>query len=226
MLQSGLSGVWGVICFLGVCAIASADIATISVVPSSQSATLGSPVNVSLFIANPGEPPSLGTFDLNINYDPTILSFRNATFGDPTLGDQLDPTGGGNAINFFVAGAGTVELFELSLESASDLNALQAHAFELADLVFDTVGVGSSAVALSINALGDENGSSLAASLQDGRVGVSNLSSVPEPTSVSLTGIMFLVWIFFYESPRFQRTRQTGSHSAMPRPYKAAPSRK
>src|ERR1039458_750954 len=92
------------------CPTAFADVITLGVFPASQSVALGSPVNVSLQITGLGNEaaPSLGTFDVNLNFDPTILSFNSAVFGDPILGDQLDPTGLGNTISFSNPGFGTV----------------------------------------------------------------------------------------------------------------------
>ena len=104
-------------------------------------------------------------------------------FGDPILGDLLDPTVLGNTITFVNPWVGAVALFDLSLVSAADLNALQPGDFVLARLVFDTVGAGTSALDLTINALGDADGSSLAASMQNGSADV---SAVPEPSSFLL----------------------------------------
>lgn len=65
---------------------------TISILPASQSVNLGSTTTVNLTIAGLGNhvAPSLGTFDLNIDFNPTILGFSTFVFGDPVLGDQLD----------------------------------------------------------------------------------------------------------------------------------------
>jgi hypothetical protein len=156
--------------------------------PSSQSVTLGSQVNVSLTVTGLGNKtvPSLGTFDVNVSFDATILSFNSTAFGDSILGDQLDPTGLGNTINFSNPGSGTVELFDLSLDSASQLNSLQAASFILGGVVFDTIGTGTSALDLTINALGDADGNSLSASIQNGSANVNTASAVPEPSSLLL----------------------------------------
>jgi hypothetical protein len=47
---------------------------------------------LNIFISGLGDgtAPSLSTFDLDISFDPTILAFSTAVFGDPILGDQLD----------------------------------------------------------------------------------------------------------------------------------------
>jgi hypothetical protein len=163
----------------------------VSLDPSSQEVALGSQANVDLDISGLGNPPSLGTFDLNVSFDPTILSFSDIAFGDPVLGDELDPTGLGNTISFSSEGVGTVEVFDLSLDSAATLDALQPSAFTLGVLTFEAIGGGASSLELSVNALGDADGNSLSADLQNASVGV---SSVPEPTSsVLLAGAVIAI---------------------------------
>ena len=86
-----------------------------------------------------GVPPSVGTFDLDVSFDPSILSPTNVTFGpflgDPDLAEALTNS------NFL---PGVVDFAELSLLSPSELDVLQPGAFSLATLAFDTLGPGSS----------------------------------------------------------------------------------
>lgn len=166
---------------------------TVSVAPSSQAISLGSPADLAIEIAGLADPPSLGTFDLNLGFDPTILSFNSVNFGDAILGDQLDPTGGGNTITFVSSGTGTVELFDLSLDASTVLNTLQPSSFVLATLMFDTIGTGSSPLNLSVNALGDADGNSLQAILQNGTLDVTNASAVPEPTTLPILSSFVLL---------------------------------
>jgi len=172
-----------IICLLCGCTSVLGDTVNISVFPSGQSIALGSKVTVSLSIAGLGSfaAPSLGTFDLNLVFDPTVLSFNSAVFGDPILGDQLDPTGLGNTINFANPSTGAVELFDLSLDTASQLNSLQPSSFVLARVVFHTGGWGTSPLDLTANSLGDADGNSLTADLLSGSATV---TAVPEPSSV------------------------------------------
>jgi hypothetical protein len=159
---------------------------TIGFDPVSQNVSLGSPAVVDLFISGLGDltAPSLSTFDLDVTFDSSILSFSSAAYGDPVLGDQLDLFGFGSIITT-TPGAGYVNLFELSLDSIDDLNNLQAGAFTLATLTFDTIGIGTSPLGLSVNALGDENGDSLDAYIQSGSVNVRG-NAVPEPGTLLL----------------------------------------
>jgi hypothetical protein len=165
---------------------ARADSVSLSV--SSATVTLGNTATVTLNITGLGNSTALGTFDLNVGFDPGILGFSSATYGDPGLGDQLDLEALGT-ISSTTPGIGTVELFELSLDSPAVLANSQATSFTLVTLGFDTLGLGQSALSISINALGDQNGNSLNATTLDGSVTV-NPSTVatPEPGTVMLLG--------------------------------------
>jgi hypothetical protein len=157
---------------------------TLAVSPSSRSTSLGQAVTASVGISGLGGhvSPSLGTYDLNVAFDPMILSFASVAFGDPILGDKLDPSGLGD-VQTTTPGIGTVEVFELSLDSASLLNSSQPPAFTLFQLAFDAIAEGTSPVSITINALGDENGNSLPASIENGSVQVITSSTIPEPSS-------------------------------------------
>lgn len=168
------------------------DAAAVSVhfVPPSQSVALGSSVDVALAIDGLGNlsAPSLGTFDLDVAFDPSLLSFTSATFGDPGLGDQLDLFGLASVTSIDASNPGLVSLFELSLDAASDLNALQHGSFTLAALIFNTIGVGTSSLTVSRLVLGDADGVALAAATDSGSVQVVGLS-VPEPPTLVLLGL-------------------------------------
>lgn len=146
----------------------------VQVVPASQNATLGATVSVQVAISGLGvnSPPSLGAYDLNIGFDPTILQFTNSAYGDPTLGDQLNLAGLGS-IQSTTPGNGTVEVFELSLDSINDLNNLQAPAFVLVTLTFQALKTGTSPMSVTINALSDAFGNGLGATTAGGSVSVS-----------------------------------------------------
>jgi hypothetical protein len=178
--------------------VASASPISISVLPGSQlPVTTGGAATVVLNIVGlgAGTAPSLGVYDLNLTFDPTLLSFANVNWGN---GLDLFGTGDVRNVN---ASAGLVNISELSLDSAADLNALQPANFLLASLQFTGLGTGTSNIALFINALGDANGASLSANIVYGPV-----SGVPEPSS----GILILagwgaLWCWRY---RRERTRE------------------
>jgi len=151
--------------------------------PESQTATVGNPVNVDVFISGLGDStaPSLGTFDLIIRFDENILSFTDAAFGN-----QLDIWGLGSLTEVTPA-TGAVEIFQVSYDSAEDLLTYQAGSFSLATLTFDTLSVGISPLSIEVISLGDAYGDSLAADLGSGSV-----SAVPIPGAVWLLGSGFL----------------------------------
>ena len=100
---------------------------TVAVLPTSQDVALGGAVDVTIAISDLGDQgsPSLGTFDINVTFNPGIISFASAIFGDPVLGDQLDVAGLGS-VTATTAGAGVVNIFQLSLDDPGDLDTLQA----------------------------------------------------------------------------------------------------
>ncbi len=175
----------GIICGLVLAlSVASAQAITLGFSPSDQTVSVGTPVSVDLNISGLGDfaADSLSTFDLDVNFDPAVLSFSGAIYGDPILGDQLEVFGFGS-ITETTPGVGSVNLFELSFDFPSDLDTLQAGSFTLATLTFDTIGLGTSSLGLNINALGDSLGLPLAATVQSGSV-----TAVPEPASLLLLG--------------------------------------
>ena len=65
--------------------------------PPTQTVGLGSLVDVSIRKSNLTLlSTSLSAFSLDIAYDPTVLALSTATYGDPSLGDQLDLGGFGS----------------------------------------------------------------------------------------------------------------------------------
>lgn len=160
---------------------------TISFNPTAQTTTAGSSTDVALVISGltAGAAPSLSTFDLDVSFDPAVLDFGSATFGDPILGDQLDLFGLGS-LALATPGVGTVNLFELSFDLPSDIDALQAGSFTLATLTFNALAVGASDLGISINTLGDSLGDPLSATVQGGSIVSRGPSIVPEPSSLLL----------------------------------------
>jgi len=187
MKKTTLGYLGTVVFLLATGANAHGDGITISVMPASQTVSLGSSINVAVGISGLDDhtAPALGVFDVSLDFDPSILSFDGAAFGDPALGDQLDPLALGNTIAFYSASSGSVDLFDLSLDSASDLNSLQEPSFILATLSFDATGSGTSSLALTVNTLGDADGNFLSAALENGSISIAT-SAAPEPSAAGL----------------------------------------
>jgi len=145
---------------------------TLEIVPSSLQGPLGTTREAEIRISGAGDltAPSVATFDLEVIFDTTVLSFGSAIYGDPALGDQLDLLGLGS-ITQTTLGVDVVNLFELSLDSPDDLNQLQRGDFTLVTLTFDVIGAGVGRLRLEPRVLGDAAGRALA---------------VPEPATVLL----------------------------------------
>lgn len=134
--------------------------------PGNTSITVGSSVDLKLVIRGlgTGAAPSLGAFDLNLNFDPTVLSYDAVTFGDASLGNQLAFTTPSVDGDFVDASLGVLNLFSVSLDPEADLNDQQADSFVLANIRFLSLATGLSSVSLSDILLSDAAGGSLDAS--------------------------------------------------------------
>lgn len=170
--------------------VGSAMAVAITITPATQTITLGDTAAVDIGISGLGDhaAPSLGVFDLDILFDPAILSFNSVVFGDPVLGDQL--VLGFGSITELKTAVGSINLFELSLESAADLDSLQPGEFILARILFNSLSAGDSALQVAVNDLGDASGAALTASVSDANITV---SAVPEPDALFLLTAGLLV---------------------------------
>jgi hypothetical protein len=165
---------------------------SLTFVPVTQSVTQGSIASVALNISalTTGAAPSLGAFDLNVNFNPSILSFNSVVFGgNPGVSDQLllGPACTNALLCGSVAGSGTVEIFELSNASVANLNNLQVDTFILATLRFNTLAAAiNSPLTFSNVILGDALGNPLSATLGTGSVTVTPRVTTPEPAGLLL----------------------------------------
>ena len=94
-------------------------------------------------------------------------------------------------------GVGSVELYELSLDSVDDLNNLQGPDFILATLSYDAIGAGNSPLKFSATVLGDANGDPLTATASNGSVTADPATcSIPEPSTMLLgaRGVWLMGW--------------------------------
>lgn len=165
-----------------------AHAATIALLPPSETVFTGGAVSISVAISGL-EPGSLGVFDIDVAFDPAVLGFVEAVYGDPALGDQLDVFGLGSLTQTTV-GSGTVNLFGLSFDLATDLDAFQADSFTLAVLTFSTLASGTSPLTLTPLQLGLANGDPLAADVDSTVVTVRSTpgTTAPEPALLLLAG--------------------------------------
>lgn len=103
-----------------------------------------------------GAAPSIGAFDLDVsNSNPGVLRFDGATFGN-ALG-----TPPGQAITGTGGDQSSINLFEVSLLDAMDLEAMQPSSFTAVTLAFTALEVGESTLSLLLNQVGDALGNGL-----------------------------------------------------------------
>ena len=165
---------------------------TIGILPNTTNVTVGDQVNVALTISGLGvnQAPSVGSFDLNFNFDPNIFSL----VGDPVFGDQLDLFSLGSYTKVTL-GTGQINLYELSYDSESDLNNLQADSFTLATFNLKVIAAGVSSLTITNLILADAAGDLLTADIQSSSVTSNPSSSLPLPSSLLmlLTGLFTLI---------------------------------
>ena len=137
-----LSSLAALVALIGSTTVAGAQ--TLSI--GSDSIAQNGTATVNLNISGLGNGTALGTFDVNVGFNSSVLGFTSASFGN-----QLNLEGFGT-FSSITPGTGTTELFQLSLDSPSALTTSQAHSFTLASLSFSGVAKGFSALSLSVNA--------------------------------------------------------------------------
>jgi hypothetical protein len=112
---------------------------------------------VDIFISGLGAgiPPSVGAFDLDVSFDPAILSPTGVAFG-PFLGIPFV-----DALVDATFPPGVIDLAEVSLLPSADLDLLQPAAFPFATLFFDTLALGTSPLTFSLVIVDDAFGGKL-----------------------------------------------------------------
>lgn len=191
----------------------SAQAVSLNLNLSSNTLEVGQTLTADIIISDLGDfsSPSVAAFDLDLEFDPSQLSFDGVTFGnllgDPAFGEATtNLVVSSNMINLLETSALFANSNQCSTEtglSVGDCNSLlspflddlQPSSFVLATLTFDTVGEGNSLLNLSINELLDAEIPSQAllasglASSASVNVG-SPATKVPEP---SISGIYWIL---------------------------------
>jgi hypothetical protein len=171
-------------------AASRADAFSISMDPAANVIAVGDSAAIALNVSGlvDNAAPSLGVYDIDLAWDASVVQLDSVAFGDPLLGDQLNLAGFGTfaSVTF---GAGTLNLFELSLDSVADLNNLQAGSFTIATLTFTLLDFGTSAITPSVVQAGDANGRPL----QIDSITGTTVSAIPEPSAAILAAAGLLL---------------------------------
>lgn len=193
--------------------ISEAKAVSLSFQLSSSSATVGDTVTLSAVIGGLGDftSPSLGVFDFNIDFDPSLVALTASPITFSTL---LGDEGSGESLTGFSASTGSVNLFALSFLTASELTALQPSSFTLATLSFKAMASGVNPFTFSSVVLGDGVGDPLSTTLGSSVLTVNSISppppsEVPEPATLFLLGfgiaIMMVKNLFMVRNCSVQR---------------------
>ena len=172
---------------------------TLEFSPTSQIVDPGKPVTVDVVISGlaAGGPPSVGAFDLDVSFNPAILSSTGVTFGH-----SLGNPGLGEVLTASSLVPGVIDFAAVSLLSSEELDALQPARFSLANLAFSPVGVGTSRLTFSQVIVADTFGVTLDT---DSRVG--SVTVVPEPSSLFLfapvlVAAIVTIWLRTHQTRR------------------------
>ena len=174
----------------------SSSLIILNVDPMAQNLFIGDEVFVNLLISGL-EFEDLSTFDLNLSYDTSILSFNSYSLSGE-LGEIVVDADDWSLGDL---GAGTINLAELSY--LDDLG-FQSDAFSLATLSFTGMDVGISELSISDYTLGDAVGDQLG--VLAAIPGFVQINPVPVPATALLlsSGLIGLVGIRRRSRPWFR----------------------
>lgn len=173
--------------------------------PTPVTVGLNTPFSVNIIVTGlASEGQLVSTYDFNVGYDASLLQF---------LGAQ--PSGALGAGSLFAAtpGAGSVNLFELSLLPDAQLDPLQGDSIILATLSFTGIGAGTSSLVFTdLFALGGSQFGTpgqtvttdllaLAHTVGDASI-VTTITAIPEPATL---GLVLLALLLLAARPRLRR---------------------
>ena len=175
------------LCALGLILSLNANAISIDLIANQSSVNVGDNIEVQVRVSglNTASAPSLGTYDLNLNYDANLFNVSSILWGDSTLGNQLDLTGFGSLQNSS-SGLGWLNAFEISVDEAVDLELLQAGEFTLFSVLLNAIAIGNGNFSLTTNTIGDAYGNDLLIDTINGTAVDIKGVSVPEPSSLLL----------------------------------------
>ncbi len=114
--------------------------ATVSLIPSAGSAVAGTQFTVDVVVAGLSGGQAVGGFDLDVVFDPLVLSAASVSFGSALGLDGVDQ------FSSVIISSGRIDFASVSLLLAAELQALQLGSFSIAQFTFDALAPGVSAI--------------------------------------------------------------------------------
>ena len=182
-------GTWAWLFLVGLSPL-HADPVTCQVVPSTPAPIVGDTFTADVLVSGLGNfsASSLGAFDLNLTFNPSIVSFVGLTFG-PLLGDATLAVP--ETVTGFTPVAGSVNAFSVSLLTPAQLEALQPASFTLFTVTLEVVGAGDSSLDVEPTALlSDELGNPL----PKGAIQGGPFTSIARIPTLSQWGVLVLTF--------------------------------
>ena len=160
-------------------AVSQAQAYTVSLTPAAQTVNQGAVVAVGVSVSDLG-PLGLGSYNFDLGFDGAILGFDHV----------VDAFGLGIAFGLdFTSSAGAFSVSDFSIEDPQSLLVRQAAEVTLFTLYFNTVGVGTSALAFGSGILSDVNGDIVSFLSNNASITVLDVVDVP----VSAPGTLALL---------------------------------
>lgn len=166
--------------------------AVISITPASSEVYIGNSVDLDIMVSGLGVYEDLAAFDLDFNYDPSILQFMNYSLSD-NLGSVLnDEALDLSSLNY----PGLLNISSISLLGNLET---QPDAFKIATVTLKGIAKGVGNLSLSNVLPGDSFGEIISAETRDASV-----SSVSEPPSMIFfaSGITILAGFAMFRRKR------------------------
>jgi hypothetical protein len=179
--------VWLLVGMVNLMAIAPASALTVGFSPSSKTVSVGDSFGIDVVVSKSANE-IVAAYDLDVSYDPSVLTATNVTFGTFLGGDPF--------FQSFNLASGLIDFSEVSLLSDPDILALQPTTFSLATLFFTADAKGTSQLLFAnyLDGFNDIKGAGNQVyrqpTLDQGEVTVKGSTNpVPEPSTVLLFAV-------------------------------------
>ncbi len=163
--------------------------ASLSLSPASSSVFTGDLFTLDVILADMADTDTISAFDLDISFDPAILSFTSYelsnALGDVAAGDTFDGSRGNyddGVVNLMATSLIAPDLLTGDVFFADQFST-SSTALTLATLSFTALRPGAGSVAFTYAGLGDEEGDFFTASVAAAAI---HVDPVPEPATMLL----------------------------------------